>query len=245
MFDDKIFFMHIAKTAGSKVNKVFRDIIDADVYQEHAEFKLDQFESVLAKNKFISGHIHLHNIRKHLNEGIFKFTVIRDGVSHLASHIGWLDHYNNVDKEVHRKRLSPQIQELVYSIKHTDITNYKELDKFLVSLSGVGIQLLDNCQCRYLLNKGEVPLSLSDLDEAIENARFLDLVIDQNKLSSSLPVLLRRLGFSSDLIKRMDFYSRVNEAKTTRKIDINVPVVRQVLARRCSVDERLYNFLFN
>ena len=61
---DNIVFMHIAKTAGSKVNSTFKAVIDGDRYLEHAEFNMPNIRQYISNNIYVSGHIYhgAHNL---------------------------------------------------------------------------------------------------------------------------------------------------------------------------------------
>ncbi|OJF69453.1 hypothetical protein BK026_12015 [Alteromonas sp. V450] len=240
MLKQKVFFMHIAKTAGSKVNTLFQNVVDGERYQEHCEFKINEFDNLIEEKDFISGHVYYMKLRKHLGE-FYKFTVLRSGVSHLSSHLLWLDHYNLPEKKAELNRLSPDIQEVVYQIANTDINDYKELDYLLCNLDETGIKLLDNCQSRYFLNLDRA-INMADIPAILATANEFDRIVFQDNFIAGIDEVFNDLGME-DCKAGLDFASKVNEKKSQRKIDVSSPILRQVLSRRCMVDERVFNLL--
>ncbi len=232
--------MHIAKTAGSKVNSIFKEFVQPDSYLEHCEFHLDTFQKASSEKVYLSGHVFYKKVAKHL-ENHYKFTVIRNGISHLASHILWLDHYNLPEKKAELARLSNNIQDVVYQIKETNLLDYKELDFFLTNLDETGVKLLDNCQSRYFLNI-EREINMSDIPEIIRVASVFDRVIFQENFVLGMNNVLSDIS-SEKLYSADSLSERVNEKKSARAINIEVPIVKQVLSRRCMVDDRMYNML--
>lgn len=101
----KIFFMHIAKTAGSYINHLFENSLGPDKVIVHGEVKIRNRENfcrlVESGVEFFSGHIYYRlwlEFAKDTPDQFKMITVLRDPIEHLASHILWLDHYNLPEK---------------------------------------------------------------------------------------------------------------------------------------------------
>jgi hypothetical protein len=239
----KVVFMHIAKTAGSAINDIFEHALGTDKFIAHAERKLDDLQNTFSNVDFLSGHIYYTNLKSLLDNDVYLFTIIREPISHLASHILWLDHYNLPEKKRECNMLNKSTQEVVYQIKNTNLNDYREIDYFLVHIKDFGIRLLDNCQTRYFIGTTEL-ITMKDIDIAIKASQRFNKIIFQDNLIEGINSVVKDLSLEDKLVN-YDFSKKVNEAKSSRKIDTSRPIIRDVLKRRVSVDNRLYNMIKN
>lgn len=244
-----IFFMHIAKTAGSYVNSLFRDTLGEARAVDHIEMRLPNAELLRSAVDeggvdFVSGHVYLRlwsELAKTTSRPFFRFTVIRDPIEHLASHILWLDHYNLPEKRGEYAGLSEAHQRLVDLIGRVNFADMGALDAFLTHLPAAGVQLLDNCQSRYFVcgpgasTAHHDPLTLSHADQIARAARCFDLVIRQDCLAAGIAKVNTLTGLALEASK-----ARVNAAKSERAIDTKNPVVRSIFGKRTLVDQWLW-----
>lgn len=243
-----IFFMHIAKTAGSYVNRLFHDALGATRAVEHIEMRLPNSDAVAKAVTdgagFLSGHVYLrlwHELAKSCGADFLRLTVIRDPVEHLASHILWLDHYNLPEKRAEYLRLSEAHQRLVDLIGRVNFADMGMLDAFLTHLPAAGVQLLDNCQARYFVcGPGSAtahhdPLTLAHSDEIGRALRTFDLVIRQDRMEEGIARINALTGLTLAPVSE-----RVNSAKSLRRIDTDNPVVRGIFSKRTLVDQWLW-----
>ena len=175
----KIFYMHIAKTGGSSVNKFF-----SRIYAEH-EFA-SHFEGFLSANrnspidsrlKFISGHISIQSIARLIAQDFIKITVFRDPIKQLASHINWVRAISDDQNSDFYKSHPEAIRTLSKELRALDFSDLSDVDQFFKELQAPGRFLFDNCQTRYLLTKvGRKNLKHADLLEAIKSLGFFDRV---------------------------------------------------------------------
>lgn len=244
-----IFFMHIAKTAGSYVNHLFRETLGEDRTVEHIEMRLGSAEAVRQAVDergidFVSGHVYLrlwNELARSTARELLRMTVIREPIEHLASHILWLDHYNLPEKRAEYGRLSEAHQRLVDLIGRVDFADMGALDDFLTHLPAVGVQLLDNCQTRYFVcgpgaaTAHHDPLTLAHADEIGRAARGFDLVIRQDRMEEGIARINALTGLTLT-----HSAERVNAAKSARRIDTQNPVVRAIFGKRTLVDQWLW-----
>lgn len=248
-----IYFMHIAKTAGSYINKLFVDALGEDACVLHAEHNLrDEHDKERAirsaaggdEIRFISGHIYHHDWLHSCADDAYRFyqiATVREPIAHLASHIQWLDHYNRPDKRQQYNNLSLPLQKLVDDIGRLDFESVGDLDAFLSSLSGTAVQMLDNCQSRYFLCgyssniQRTDALDLSSVNELSTAVDKFDLIFTLDNLANAIDIIRSQTGISLAPLE-----SRVNTAKSNRTIDINNKVVRSVLSKRSLVDQWLW-----
>ncbi len=249
--EQPIFFMHIAKTAGSFLNARFKKAMGADGIATHIENYIGDGSSLSAKLntgvRFFSGHVmyrHWNDIAAPTGVTFRKVTILRDPIEHLASHIQWLDHYNHPDYYKEYKQLDEAHRRLIDRIGAIDITEIGQLDALLSGLSGRGVRLFDNCQARYFVASGRKsldtiqPLSLSDRFAVAKAASEFDAVVFQDDLEDGVAQIAKATG-----VQLTHSSKRVNPALSDRSIDTSNPIVRQVLSRCTLVDQWLYRHM--
>lgn len=239
--------MHIAKTAGSYVNEVFRRALGDNGVAVHVELSVgssDAMEAVLARGvRYVSGHVYAPRW-KQLWAGLpqpVTIATLRDPVDQIASHLLWLDHYAASAIASEYRALSPGLRRLVDLIAATDLRSPGGLDRLLTHLPPEGVQMLDNCQARYFLCGGDAPLSRFDpltLDQSAALKRAVeefDVVIRQDDLEGGLARVGALTGLALAPIGQ-----RVNPAQSPRSIDTANPVIRAVLSKRTLLDQWLW-----
>jgi len=245
--DRPIQLMHIAKTAGSYVNEVFRSALgDAGVVL-HAELRIGSGAELAAALdrgvRFVAGHTYAPRWRQ-MWEGLpapLTLVTLRDPIDQIASHILWLDHYAAEGMRREYAALSPGLRRLVDLVAATDLGSAGALDRLLTHLPPEGVQMLDNCQARYFLCGGDAPLSRFDaltLDQSAALNRAVagfDLVIRQDALAEGLGRAAALTGLALEPMSK-----RVNPALSPRRIDKANPVVRAVLSKRTLLDQWLW-----
>lgn len=247
-----IFFMHIAKTAGSYVNRLFLDALGGDRAVEHFLQRYPTHEAVAqAVNDegvvFLSGHVYLrlwNELSRTVGRPFLRVTALRDPIEHLASHILWLDHYNLPEKRAEYARLSEPHQRLVDRIGQVDLADCGSVDHFLTHLPAGGVQLLDNCQARYFVSGPgsrtghHDPLTLAHCEEITRAARGFDLIIRQDRMDEGVARIAALAGLTLSAPA-----GRVNEAASARRIDTANPILRAVFGKRTLVDQWLWRNL--
>lgn len=245
-----IFFMHIAKTAGSYVNERFVEALGADQISCHIEQSVGSTRDLKAAlqdgKRFFSGHVMLglwDDIAGAMSKDFSMITVLRDPIDHLASHIQWLDHYNNPDQCGRYAGLDEAHRRIVDKIGAIDLLDIGQLDAFLTGLTGTEVRLFDNCQSRYFIASGRRnmdcirPLSLADRSKiALAYSRF-DAVARQDQLEQDFSKFSAATG-----VKLSFSDARVNVGQSERQIDARHPLIRQVLSKRTIVDQWLWQY---
>ena len=242
-----IVFMHIAKTAGSYLNAVFASALGKERCIFHAEASVG-LQRNLAANlndgvRLFSGHIYLGQWKSMFQDiGISPIwmTALRDPVEHISSHILWLDHYNQAQFQSEYRALSLPLRRLVDQIGATDLSHPGQLDFLLTNLSPVGVQHLDNCQSRYFICQGNdpkkfTPLTLADAPDLRNSLAFFDLVFRQDRLGSDV-----QSAAALTKLPLRPLEGRINGARASRRIDIENPIIRNVLGKRVLLDQWLW-----
>ncbi len=246
--DTPIFFMHIAKTAGSYLNRRFEVLLGPQYCATHIELSIGNRTDLKAALDrgvtFFSGHVMLglwNDIAGDLAPKFQMATILRDPIEHLASHIQWLDHYNRPDKRREYLALDEAHRRVVDKIGASDIGEIGQLDDFLTNLSGIETRLFDNCQARYFLMSGQRDvvsqraLSLGDRRHVSAALKRFDYVIRQDDLKNGLALLSKGTGIDLSFSD-----TRINAAKSLRKIDTSNLIVRQILGKRTLLDQWLW-----
>ena len=249
--EQPIFFMHIAKTAGSFLNARFKKAIGAEAMATHIENSIGDGATLSKKLesgvRFFSGHVmhsHWNDIATPTGVTFRKVTILRDPIEHLASHIQWLDHYNHQNYYKEYKQLDEAHRRLIDRIGAIDIADIGQLDAFLAGLSGLGVRLLDNCQARYFVASGRKtldtiqPLTLTDRFAVAKAAAEFDAIVFQDDLEHGVAQIADVTGVAITHSSK-----RVNPALSDRSIDTTNPIIRQVLSRCTLVDQWLYRHM--
>lgn len=246
-----VFFMHIAKTAGSYVNSLLVDAIGADRVLTHIELNIGnsvQLQNALDRGVTVfSGHV-MHGLWEAIAAPIEtrfrKISVVRDPIEHLASHILWLDHYNRSDQRRDYLALDEAHRRVADRVGAIDVSDVGQLDQFLTEMSPTEVRLFDNCQSRYFLMPGRRelethrPLSLADAKALGRAVGKFDIVARQDRLEADIPQIGRKIGVQLSYMDR-----RVNPAKSERRIETSNPLVRQVLGKRTILDQWLWRYV--
>lgn len=243
-----VFFMHIAKTAGSYLNAVLADAFGPGQVATHSEEWLgnsDDLRRRLASGtRVISGHVMnalWEEIAAPLDMRFRKITILREPHEHLASHLLWLDHYNRPDMRGEYALLDEAHRRVIDRIGAVNLSEPAQLDEYLTHLGPAEIALFDNCQCRYLIGndrrglRNMQPLTLTDAKTIRGALQGFDVVLRQDRLGQDIPRLSEALGLPLPVPE-----TRVNAGRATRAIDTASPLIRQILSKRTIVDQWLW-----
>ena len=175
-----LFMPHIAKTAGSSVNKYLASHYAKDRYAVHVESMQEwRSDSNWARNLgFVAGHFNWPHFKRVLKPtGYYKITVVREPYAHLVSHIAWVRKLAD-EGEARRFAQHPiYVQHFARKLAKSDLSDSVEVGKLVASLEEKEMQLVDNCQTRYFtqIAVGE-RVCAEDGRSAIEASTEFDLV---------------------------------------------------------------------
>jgi hypothetical protein len=250
--NQSVFFMHIAKTAGSYLNRAFELTFGDERVSSFSESRLRNHEDVVEflqrGVRVFSGHLYdalWDELGGKIKKVKFtKVTIIRNPIEQIASHILWLDHYNREEFREEYKRFPEPTQRLIDLIDRVDLRDIGHIDHFLTNLPSRGIQLLDNYQSRFFLcGPGRVtpdyaPLSMYFRHELREKVGGFNLILRNDQVDKGIDKLSELIGHQ---LKKPS--GRVNEAKSLRNIDINNTDVIGVLGKRVLLDRWLWRYI--
>lgn len=178
----KVLFMHIAKTAGSSVNRFFSERIGSDYSATHIEsnplLRSDSGLTELREKRYLSGHIALRELVERFQfDDYFSCVTLRHPVEHVMSHIAYVRRLADAGNEAVLEVHALHIQELAKQLASVDLSNPEVLNCLLKDLSPVNKSLLDNTQTRYLTTDTiEDGVSETHLASAIVSLKRFSLV---------------------------------------------------------------------
>ena len=235
----KLFFMHIAKAAGSSLNRFIQSQYPRRRSRTHIEtsdFRSDSTFS--ARYDYLSGHVRLHEARRRMNIDDFLWiTLLRDPYSHLASHLAWVRYIGEEPESDFFLNHPLTIRQLAQELAAVDFADTAALVALIGGDNPVTLNLFDNCQTRYLLPGHRVErLTIDDARLALDMLKRFDLVglVEQYD------------DFVSRLCSLMDWKlppgtERVNVQPKRYGLDVNNPAVRQALHPFVQCDLVLYD----
>lgn len=232
--DRKLLHLHMPKTAGSAINHHFTAVLGDERCQSFVHpTRAAEFQS----RDFIAGHLYLKTAL-HYFPGRFVFAFLRHPVSHLASQIRWLDHYNE-SGYLYEKALFPMdIQQTIEAVAQTDFADPESLDRFFSDYPTNAMARTINAQSEYLAFTEEDhaprrPEEHADLAIAgLDNVDFVGLT---EAFDDHLSLLCDRLGITHPISREV-----INKSPALRQIDLKVREIYAVLSKHCQADLILY-----
>ena len=235
----RLLFMHIAKTAGTSVNRYFARQYPQDLVATHVESdaRWNRDPEFARSLEFVSGHIRLAQFEQMLNlADYYKVTVIREPYAHLRSHIAWIKRLSEPAETARLEKHPPYIRALSACLWDLDLSDAQRLRQFVGSLSGDALQLLDNCQTRYFSRaKPTQRLTEHDFLTAKQTLGRFDKV----GLTESLRAFLVQVARDLQLDPPPESV-RENVTRSYYRFDTERPEIREAVGPLVDFDARLY-----
>lgn len=238
----KLLFMHIAKTAGSSVNKYLASHYAEDRHSVHVESQENwRKDRDWARNMgFVSGHFGMPHFKRVLNpEGYYKITVVREPYAHLVSHLSWIRKLAD-QSELQRFGQHPLfVQHFAQKLKKTDLSKPEELVRLIASLEDQEKQLVDNCQVRYFTQVAVgQDVCANDVQSALETSTEFDQIGTTDRIDEFLKDVAARMGWKAP-VKEV----RVNVTRNYYGLDATDKGIRTALEPLVRFDLELYSFI--
>jgi len=198
--NQKVLFIHIAKAAGSSINRFFIERYPANKRIVHVEIQKELLkdESTIDDKDFISGHITYREFKSRLEiEKYFTFTCLREPLAHVISHLAWIRKLADPGERQRFEAHPPYVQKLSSKMLLVDFSLPSEVRSFVELLDPVERRLLDNVQVNYLHEKyPSNSIAQAELESALNVVDRLDLVGIVENIDLFYRVLAARLGLS-------------------------------------------------
>lgn len=173
----KLFFMHIAKAAGTSANEMLASFYSPMNCVTHIETQFQSWPSGYARQfDFVSGHIEAPVASKIGLKNHVWTTLFRKPKPHLFSHINWLRHIGaDPNSEFHLTH-SSNVRELALRLAAVEKGDNKALRAALNTSNPTVRTLFDNRQTRYLLPRNTDHVDSRSVSRALEQLDAFDLV---------------------------------------------------------------------
>jgi hypothetical protein len=234
-----LLYVHIAKTAGSTVNKVLSEWFGQGNSLIHAESKINWKDRVKQKNvKFLSGHIPYQEFNKTRELNSYKKAItFREPYSHVVSHLSWIRALSLLENKARYKAHPEYIQILSDKLASYDLSCSMQLTEVINSFTSIEYRLLDNTQTRYI----RTDISKASVDEvdfinAVDSLKHFDFVGVDNDISGFLAKVAAEYSFESIEEER-----RENVLNDKFGLDIDKLEIKEALFPLVQYDLKLYD----
>ncbi len=236
---NRLYFMHIAKTAGSSLNHFIAGHYRRWRVQTHVEStNFRQRKDFATDFDFISGHVRALEIARRIDLSEFVWvTLLREPIAHLASHLRWVRQFGADPSTRQFKAAAPAIQAIAERLQRVDLANPTELEKFLDRDCDTTRNLFDNCQTRYFVAPGRRgQLTQADLKQARATLKRFEVVGLTDRYDQFVAQLCERMGWEQNHRQP----KRLNVQKNDYGLDPRDQRIQSVLTQYVAMDLDLY-----
>lgn len=234
----KIFFMHIAKTAGTTVNKIMSDQFSQEKCINHIETLPWTDIHFFERYDYVSGHIPYQLFAKFQSlENIITTTILRNPIDQIVSHLKWLKYVGLNPSGEFFKSHPVAIQKVCKKIRMVDFSNLDSLAKYIKSFEKSEYILLDNLQVRYFIKDPfKQKIDAVDIVDALSSMEQFS-VIGQNNQLADFFLKINKFGFN--IIYNPDLKLNVND--NNFRINPKDSKIQEILYPFYKYDSILYN----
>ena len=241
MGDKAIYFVHLPKTSGTSLNEFISSHYQAEDCEIHFENSIRWGDAAalksLAGKKFLSGHVRYPVFRNRM-PGMphVKFTMLRDPVGQIASHLVWVRDLCDAKRKAEFDRHPEYIQRIAIRLADIDFRRPAELGDFFANMSKHERGLFDNCQTRYFLpNLPSERILDKYLAQALRNLDQLDVVGVTDRYAQTIVVLCQQMGWAVP-----NRPVKLNVTRSRHGLDRTDPDILDVLSEVTRFDQALY-----
>ena len=239
--ENLIYFMHIAKAAGSTINNIISTQYEPENLITHFESTLLENVDKLKNKKFISGHPFYHIAHKVIPsfDQYFKIAVFRKPINQLMSHIAWVRRLAE-PQEIKRFKSHPKhFQDMALRLKNIDLSDHVALSSFVKNLNQHELVTFDNFQTRYLCPKQpNTKIDQNDFANAKSMLNEFDLIGTVENLNGFLMQLHNTMGWELP----SEFISK-NISKGYFGLNLKDEIQQKALYPLIHYDNKLYDIV--
>lgn len=237
----KIVYVHIAKTAGTSVNRFLTRHMDASEACLHLESNQDWNKATasFSRKTLLSGHITFSEFSRRLDlRDYYKIITLRNPIDQVLSHIAWIRKLCDEGQQTRYAAHPAYIQDLAIKMTWRDLGDPEQLYDLVSNLTDAEFRLLDNTQTRYLTaSTNPAKITEIDLETAKSNLRCFDAI----GFSHSLGDFFEKIARDMNWPPRLDIpFENVSTDKYG--LDPANPEIIDNLKPLIQFDRQLYEF---
>ena len=226
-----VLFQHIPKTAGSSLTDAFSFCFQHFVRDAHLPGS--PWHGIVEGEEtfFISGHFAFASIADVVERpGVFSFTVLRDPLEQVVSHVRWVKAYGDPLRAEALAEIDPSIAELAQKMWPVPLDDIDTL-KPIFEASGGGP--FRNLQTLFLRRGRDMASPRQAVAEAFDNLGRFNLFFVLEDLASAIAVLDRKFG-------PLEPMKHANRAVLDERPNLNDVTVREFYTQLVDHDLDLY-----
>jgi len=241
----KLMFMHIAKTAGSSVNRFFADNVGAAQCAFHLEvdprWRNPAGRMELAGKAVISGHITLAALTRRMEGADYvKATLLRNPMEQLISHLAFIRRLMEPSQRERFVGHAPAIQKFAAKLANTDFNDRKGVRALVAGLAPEELGLVDNLHVRYLSQvKAGDRVQSGDLDHAKHALHEFDVIGFTDRMEAFLGSVAARMNWPEPV-----YIPEENRNPDRYGLDPTSPILRVAFRPLIEFDELLYRYAY-
>jgi hypothetical protein len=239
----RLLFMHIAKTAGTSVNRFLSDNAGTAHCAFHLEidprWRSPEGRAQLATVPVISGHITYPAFKRRLDCADYvKATILRTPLEHLISHLAFIRHLMEPSEKQRLAGHSPSIQSFAAKLVATDFGKAESVRALVDNLIADELVLVDNLQVRYLSSVAPgARVQRAQLDEARHALNEFDIVGFTDQLERFLGDIAAWREWPQPTT-----IPRENQQAKRYGLDTDDPAIVAAFQPLVQYDEKLYRY---
>ncbi len=235
-----VLFMHIPKTAGTSFNTIARSTFPKERAISHIEALAEEKHHDLQNHyHFISGHLRYKSFKNTFHgENTTLYTIVREPFSQLHSHLKWMIESSVERLENSLQVRNPTMYNLGKKLSSIDFSRPQNIQSFIKDIDNIEAAIFDNLQTRYFLDYHVERVSEKDIEQAIANTNYFQLIGLTERYSDFLRKFSELNG-----IKTPTQVRRLNKSKSKDLFDVDDPLIKNALLPLVIYDLELYEHI--
>ena len=238
MKDNKIFYLHIPKTAGTTMTSFLKSQYEKnDILPNIETRKIDSKIIKFDKYKVLTGHIPLPKMINYFD--VFRtrktIAIFRTPLDQVVSHLNHIRYLGERSQKLRLLRQNKNIQQIVRKMLEVNLSDSQELNKFIDWLEQTKLFLFHNIQTKYLCGGSGESYSAVHINKALVNLEKIDFIGTTERLNEFLMLLTYEFDWTYDSMLKVE-----NQSKMSYGIDVNNPEIKKVLFRLIEWDQIIY-----